>query len=62
MARKKKPQTVSEQLRQHLQDSKLSSYDLAWLTGVDASVISRFLRNDRGLTTPTLDALRMALY
>jgi plasmid maintenance system antidote protein VapI len=38
-----------------------SHYDLAERAGVSRSVISRFVRGERGLTTDTLDRLAAVL-
>lgn len=60
MARKKIV-TISQQLRRHVLDSGLSSYELQSKTGIDASQLSRFQRGERGLTTTTLDLLCQCL-
>ena len=55
--RQKPPKTISEQLRRFIKDSGLSTYQLERETGVHNSVLSRFLRDERGLRIETVDAL-----
>ena len=57
MARRKKPTTLSAQLRERITSSPLSPYELAEASGVDRSVLSRFLAGKRSLT---LDTVRQA--
>ena len=57
MKRQKAPKTISEQLRRFIKDSGLSTYQLERETGVHNSVLSRFLRDERGLRIETVDAL-----
>jgi plasmid maintenance system antidote protein VapI len=57
MARRKKPTTISEQLRERIATSPLSPYELAEASGVDRSVLSRFLTGKRSLTLDTVDKL-----
>jgi len=57
MARRKKPTTISEQLRERIATSQLSPYELAEASGVDRSVLSRFLTGKRSLTLDTVDKL-----
>jgi plasmid maintenance system antidote protein VapI len=57
MARRKKPTTISEQLRDRITTSQLSPYELAEASGVDRSVLSRFLAGKRSLTLDTVDKL-----
>jgi plasmid maintenance system antidote protein VapI len=57
MARRKKPTTISEQLRDRIATSQLSPYELAEASGVDRSVLSRFLTGKRSLTLDTVDKL-----
>ncbi len=54
---RKAPKTISEQLRWYLKDSGLSLYRLGRETGVDNSVLSRFLRGERGLRIEAVDKL-----
>jgi plasmid maintenance system antidote protein VapI len=61
MARRKKPPTISEQLRDRIATSRLSPYELAEASGVDRSVLSRFLAGKRSLTLDTVDKLAEVL-
>jgi len=61
MARRKKPTTISEQLRDRITTSQLSPYELAEASGVDRSVLSRFLTGKRSLTLDTVDKLAEVL-
>lgn len=53
--------TISDQLRDAINDSGLSVRALGKLADVDDGMIHRFLSGERGLTTPTLDKLCRAL-
>ncbi len=55
--RQKAPKTISEQLRRFIKDSGLSTYRLERETGVHNSMLSRFLRSERGLRIEAVDAL-----
>ncbi len=55
--RQKAPKTISEQLRRFIKDSGLSTYQLERETGVHNSMVSRFLRDERGLRIEAVDAL-----
>ena len=44
MARRKKPRTLSEQLRDQIGSAKISAYELAEASGVNRSVLSRLPR------------------
>ncbi len=55
--RQKAPKTVSEQLRRFIKDSGVSLYQLERETGVHNSMLSRFLRGERGLRLESVDAL-----
>ncbi len=48
---------VSEELRQYIRDSGLSTRQLEQETGVHNSVLSRFLREERSLRLDAVDAL-----
>jgi plasmid maintenance system antidote protein VapI len=61
MARRKKPSTISEQLRDRITTSPLSPYELAEASGVDRSVLSRFLTGKRSLTLDTVNKLAAVL-
>jgi transcriptional regulator with XRE-family HTH domain len=51
---------LSDQLRRII-EAEGSCYDLAERAGVSRSVLSRFVRGERGLTTATLDRLAAVL-
>ena len=55
--RQKAPETISEQLRRFIKNSGLSLYQLERETGVHNSMLSRFLRGERGLRLESVDAL-----
>ncbi len=55
--RQKVPRTISEQLRRFIKDSGVSLYQLERETGVHNSMLSRFLRDERGLRLEAVDAL-----
>ncbi|HUT12137.1 MAG TPA: helix-turn-helix transcriptional regulator [Thermoguttaceae bacterium] len=54
--RKQKP-TLSDQIRRLIESSGMSRYEIARQTGIEQSVLSRFMSGERGLTTLTLDRL-----
>ena len=54
---RKIPDTISGQLRWHLEHSGESTYRLELETGVSNAALSRFLRQNRGLTLETVDKL-----
>jgi plasmid maintenance system antidote protein VapI len=53
--------TISDQLRDSIRDSGLSVRELGKRADVDAGMIHRFLADERGLTTPSVDRLAEAL-
>ena len=53
----KMPDTISGQLLWHIRNSGASTYRLQKETGVHNSVLSRFLRGERGLSLESIDAL-----
>ena len=55
--RQKARNTISEQLRRFIKDSGVSLYQLERETGVHNSMLSRFLRGERGLRLEAVDAL-----
>lgn len=57
MSKRKIPDAISGQLRWFLQHSGQSTYRLNRETGVDNSLISRFLRGERGISLTTADKL-----
>ncbi len=55
---KKKPKTISDQLRQFIADSELSRYEIAKRSEVDASQLHRFLNGSGAMKTDSsLDAV-----
>jgi len=61
MAKRKTAKTISEQLREAIGKSSLSPYELAEASGVDRSVLSRFLNGKRSITLDTVDRLAEVL-
>jgi transcriptional regulator with XRE-family HTH domain len=58
MARKaKKRATISDQIRQVIESSGLSRYEICKQAGIDQAAMSRFMSGERGLSTSTLDKL-----
>ena len=51
------PTSVSDQLRQAIAGSGISLRQDARESGVNDAQLSRFMRNERGLTTATVDRL-----
>ena len=54
---KKKPKRFSDQLRQAVEQSDQSRYAIHLATGIDESVLSKFVRGLRGLQMDTVDTL-----
>ncbi len=59
--RKRKPETLSEQLRKIILGGDLSRYEIAKRSGVDASQLHRFVRGTGRLTTDSLDKVGAVL-
>jgi plasmid maintenance system antidote protein VapI len=59
--RKKAPTSLSDQLREFIAGAGPSTYELARDTGVDRSVLSRFLAGKRTITLDTADRLARVL-
>ena len=57
----KLPETLSEQLRWYLEESGISTYRIEKETGVHNSILSRFMRDERGLSMDILDKLGVYL-
>ena len=49
--------TITEQLRQYIKDSGISTYRLEREVGIHNSVLSRFLREERGMGLEAVDTL-----
>ena len=54
---KRMPKTITGQLRWYIQESGVSTYRLEREIGIHNSVLSRFLRNERGLSLDAVDTL-----
>lgn len=52
---------LSEQIRQAIDESGLTRYEIARQSGVDESALSKFYRGERGLSPKLLDALGQCL-
>ncbi len=57
MAKRKKVESMSDQLRRLIRTSDESCYAIAKATGVSNAALSRFLSGERGLSARALDAL-----
>jgi ribosome-binding protein aMBF1 (putative translation factor) len=53
----KNRKTFTDQIRQAIEDSGVSRYRIAKQTGIEQSVLSRFMHGRMGFTLETLDAL-----
>lgn len=58
---KTKHKSISDQLRQVIDDSGLSRYQIAKETGIDESALCKFYNGQRGLSMEALDALGRVL-
>ena len=56
MARKRTA-TLSDQVRQAIDDSGLTRYRIAHETGIDESALAKFYNGKRGFNSDTLDVL-----
>ena len=54
---KKYPKKLSDQLRQAIDDSGLTRYEIAKQTGIDESALAKFYNGHRGLSMEALNAL-----
>ena len=54
---KKRPQKMTDQLRQLIDDSGLTRYGIAKQTGIDESALAKFYNGHRGLSMEALNAL-----
>ena len=59
--RKKKAIPLSDQLRDLIEKSELSRYEIAKQSGVDASQLHRFVYGEGRLTTDSLDKIGLVL-
>lgn len=60
MARKQ-PKKLTDQLRQAIDDSGLTRYEIAKQTGIDESALAKFYNGHRGLSMEALNALGACL-
>ncbi len=54
---RKMPDTITGQLRWHLEHCGVSTYRLERETGIHNSALSRFIRGERGLSMANIDTL-----
>ena len=52
---------LSEQLRRAVRDASISRYELSQRTGIDQSLLSRFLSGTSGLSLDSLDLIASEL-
>jgi DNA transposition AAA+ family ATPase len=58
---KQPSKTLTEQLRQAINDSGLTRYQIAKETGIDESSLAKFFNGHRGLSMDALNALGKCL-
>ena len=54
---KRRTSKLTDQLRQAIDDSGLTRYDIAKRTGIDESALAKFYNGHRGLSMEALNAL-----
>lgn len=54
---KNRPQKLTDQLRQAIDDCGLTRYEIAKQTGIDESALAKFYNGHRGLSMEALNAL-----
>ena len=54
---KKRSSLLTDQLRQAIEDSGLTRYQIAKATGIDESALAKFYNGHRGLSMQALNAL-----
>jgi DNA-binding phage protein len=57
MARKRKRQLLSDQLREIIEDGEVTRYRISKETGIDASQLCRFVQGKGTMTFHTLDKI-----
>jgi plasmid maintenance system antidote protein VapI len=57
MVKKRKDETVTDQLRRLIRESGVTCYVIAQQTGVSNATLSKFLSGERGLSCEAMDAL-----
>ncbi len=55
--KRKKPLSVSDQLRRAIDECGLTKYRIYVETGVDQATLSKFVRGERGVSLDTFDVL-----
>jgi transcriptional regulator with XRE-family HTH domain len=58
---KKRTQMLTDQVRQAIDDSGLTRYEIAKQTGIDESALAKFYNGHRGLSMDALNALGQVL-
>ena len=53
----KRTAKLTDQIRQAIDDSGLSRYEIAQQTGIDESALEKFYNGQRGISSTALDAL-----
>ena len=53
----KRTAKLTDQIRQAIDDSGLSRYEIAQQTGIDESALAKFYNGQRGISSTALDAL-----
>lgn len=53
--------SISDQLRQRIQDSGMSMFDIAKKAKINPSVLTRFISHGQGITAYSLDKIAEAL-
>ena len=54
---KRQPKKLSDQLREAIRNAGCSRYEIARQTGIDQSVLSKFMSGERGVSLATADLL-----
>jgi transcriptional regulator with XRE-family HTH domain len=54
---KKRTKSMSDQIRQAIDDSGVTRYRIAQETGISEAALSKFYNGQRGINTATLDRL-----
>jgi transcriptional regulator with XRE-family HTH domain len=59
--KKRRPTKFSDQIKQAIDDSGLTRYEIAKRTGIDESALAKFYNGHRGMSLRALDALAECL-
>ena len=54
---KRQPKKLSDQLREAIRNAGCSRYEICRQTGIDQSVLSKFMSGERGVSLATADLL-----